>query len=132
VAWVARGLTPLIVVVLAACDPLGPDDPYLVTIVNDTPRAVLVLRCDDNACDDAKEPRLLAPGERMKVGVSTVGVPNVQLVVEPGTERELGCLPLVMPEPTEGVIARVSQRVPCTSDLDEDKPWPPQRFANPS
>lgn len=34
-------------------------------------------------------------------------------------------LPLVIPEPTEGLVARTSQAVPCRESYDEEHFWPP-------
>lgn len=107
------------------CDLLGPDDPYLITVQNDTSNAVRVLRCANENCRGSfPDGAVLAPEETTRIGVSTVGVPNPQLVIDAKTGRRLGCLPLVMPEPKSGLVARISQAVTCQDTYDHDRQWP--------
>ena len=86
-------------------------EPGSIEIENDLDRPVEVLHCDNNLCngefhfaDD------LPPGASFEASVSTSGVPNAWLVRDLNGAR-LGCLPLVMPEPVEGLVARTSQAV---------------------
>jgi hypothetical protein len=97
-----------------------------IEIKNDLRRPVEVLQCANNLCvDDFHTTGKLDAGDSFPANVSTSGVPNPWLVREL-TGKRLGCLPLVMPEPTEGIVARVSQVVPCRKSYDESEFWPPQ------
>jgi hypothetical protein len=65
----------------------------------------------------------LAPGDQGVVNVSSAGVPAVYLVQGP-TGTRLGCLPFVAPDWRPDVTVRVSEKVPCRDDLDENAFWP--------
>jgi hypothetical protein len=125
---VARGLSRcgvLIPVVLVLSATACGSEEGSVEVMNDLGRRVELLQCDNNLCtDDYHLTGVMEPGHSFTANVSTSGVPNPWLVRELDGER-LGCLPLVMPEPTEGVVARVSQYVPCQKTYDESKLWPP-------
>lgn len=109
--------------VLSAC---AYDNPYYITIRNDRSNPVEILQCDDEACRSGAFHRreLLEPDETYRATVSTRGVPNPWLVRDQDGQA-LGCLPLVMPKPTEGLIADVSDAVPCRERHDESQFWPP-------
>ena len=97
-----------------------------VEISNDLDRTVEVLQCGDNLCmGDFHIHGELEPGASFPANVSSRGVPNPWLVRELDGER-LGCLPLVMPRPTEGLVAYVSDAVPCKRKYDESQLWPPR------
>lgn len=104
------------------------DNPYGVTITNDMQIIVEVLQCDDEACVNGEfhDRELLSPGESLGAGVSTRGIPNPWLVRNT-KGRRLGCLPLVMPQPTDGVTAYTSQLVACQKTYDQETPWPPDQ-----
>jgi hypothetical protein len=120
----------LIPVVLVLCAAACGSEPGWIEIKNDLDRPVEVLQCDNNLCDgDFHFRDDLPPGASFNASVSTVGVPNPWLVRELDGER-LGCLPLVMPEPTEGVVASVSQYVACQRKYDESELWPPLATAH--
>lgn len=116
VAFVALALGA----VVSGC---GSDDGF-IEIVNDLERPVEVSQCNDNLCNGGFHfSDTLPPGASFEASVSTSGVPNPWLVRELDGKR-LGCLPLVMPEPTEGLVARVSKFVPCEESYDESEFWP--------
>ena len=97
-----------------------------IEVRNDLGRTVELLQCSDNLCtDDFRIRGDMEPGASFQANVSTSGVPNPWLVLEPSGER-LGCLPLVMPEPTGGLVARLSDVVPCSGSYDESRFWPPK------
>ena len=102
-----------------------PPDTGHVRLLNDTGNAVILLRCRDDGCHDFADRSAVAPGGGGDINVPGIGVPNPVLVEEPGTQRRLGCLPIVMPQHREHVVARVSRMVPCKSHYDEHVPWPP-------
>jgi hypothetical protein len=118
--------------------------------VNDSGRRVIIWRCSSNDCrtPDSFIARLfyagyplkfeLRPGETTAfMNISRRGVPNPFLVLRPTTsgqepedadpdEQRIGCLPFVMPHYIEaGLVARVSQAVPCRDAYDENAVWPP-------
>lgn len=112
-------------IALAIVGGCGSDDAE-VKIVNDLNRTVRMVQCADNLCiDKPHSTGTLAPGDSFLANTSSSGVPNPWLVRELGGKR-LGCLPLVMPEPTKGLVAKVSQRVPCQRAYDESNYWPPR------
>lgn len=101
-------------------------EPGSIEIFNDLGRPVELLQCDNNLCVGKFHlTGRMAPGGSFPANVSTSGVPNPWLVRELDGRR-VGCLPLVMPTPTEGLVAKVSQFVPCRKTYDESKFWPPQ------
>jgi hypothetical protein len=104
-------------------------------IVNDMPYAVKVMLCEEDDCgkpgfpfffqDRYHNPFNLKPGETAGyVNVASDGVPNVYRVVRSSDDRELGCLPFVMPKLGPDLVAKVSQRVPCRGGWNEDVRWP--------
>ena len=96
-----------------------------IRLLNDTRRAVILGLCDDESCHGSLHgPATVAPGKGGVVPVSTVGVPNVYLVRLAATGGRDGCLPLVMPHYVEGLVARVSQAVPCRDRYDHHVQWP--------
>lgn len=127
----------------------GTPDAGEARILNDTEASVLIWQCGANDC---RKPRAfpqrfldetfynkfeLAPGqETAGMNISRVGVPNVFLVLRPNLpgvkdepvdvdRQRLGCLPFVMPHYVKkGLVARVSERVPCKSSIDEYVQWP--------
>jgi hypothetical protein len=114
-------------------------DAGTVRIFNDTGKSVLIWRCAKESCggtsitDPYPDKSVWRPWEKGgDTNVSKHGVPNVFLVLEPGTERRLGCLPVVMPKERKGVVVRVFEMVPCRSSYDERVPWPPLRPGEPS
>jgi hypothetical protein len=112
-------------VVTSACDNSASRSSE-VELLNDTGKPVLVWQCKREDCrHDYAGKDELRPGDHFHVGVSTVGVPNPYLVLDPMTQKPLGCLPVVFPKPRGGVIARVSQRVPCQHSYSDKAPWPP-------
>jgi hypothetical protein len=114
-------LSVVLVLSAAACG----SEEGSVEVVNDLGRRVELLQCSNDLCTgDYHLTGVMEPGRSFTANVSTIGVPNPWLVRELDGER-LGCLPLVMPEPTEGVVARVSQYVPCQKKYDESELWPP-------
>lgn len=99
-------------------------EPGSIEIENDLRRQVELLQCDNNLCtENFHLTGRVQPGGSFSANVSTSGVPNPWLVRELSGER-LGCLPLVMPEPVEGLVARTSQAVPCRREYDESEFWP--------
>lgn len=117
-------------IVSTGCSTDAHKEDGLIQILNDTSEPVLLWKCHQESCHDALPPLAelrpsLKPGDRVRASVSTVGVPNPWLVLNDETGRRLGCLPLVMPEYREGVVARVSQRVPCQQTYDPKVAWPP-------
>jgi hypothetical protein len=118
----------LVVLVTVAMGAGCGSTPGSMRMENDLERPVELMQCRSNACDDGfygDVSGVMQPGGSFKANVSTSGVPNPWLVRELDGTR-LGCLPLVMPEPTEGVVVRVSQYVPCRDAYDEETLWPPQ------
>jgi hypothetical protein len=142
---------------LAGCDyTTGTPDAGKARIVNDTNRTVLIWRCGYEDCKGKKsflrrlvygdafvEKFDLAPGEDAgPFNISRRGVPSVFRVLKPNPpghaddavdyERQsIGCLPFVMPRYIdEGLVARVSQVVPCRDSYDEDLFWPPNPAAD--
>jgi hypothetical protein len=104
----------------------GSDEGF-IQIENDLGRPVEVHQCSDNLCvEDFHYSDRLPAGASFSASVSTSGVPNPWLVTTLDRER-LGCLPLVMPEPTEGLVARTSQTVACQQEYDESEFWPPEK-----
>ncbi|HEX4519006.1 MAG TPA: hypothetical protein VH063_05435 [Gaiellaceae bacterium] len=131
---------------------LGTPDVGTARILNDTSHSVLLWQCGANDCrkprsfpqrylDDTFYDKFeLAPGEESgPLNIADDGVPNPYLVLRPNPagmedqpvdpdKQRIGCLPFVMPHYVkEGLVARVSERVPCQSSLDEDVQWPPPR-----
>jgi hypothetical protein len=97
-----------------------------VEILNDTNHPVLLWQCKQEDCKhDFAGKGLMKPGHHIRAGVSTVGVPNPWLVLAPNTQRRLGCLPIVFPNPRAGVVARLSLLVPCRASYDHSIAWPP-------
>jgi hypothetical protein len=96
-----------------------------IRILNDTNKTVVIWRCKDEGCRDLIDRWAVQPGGGGRVNVSDRGVPNPFLLRDVGTERQIGCLPLVMPKYREHVVARVSRRVPCESHYDTHVAWPP-------
>jgi hypothetical protein len=100
--------------------------PAWIEIENDLGRPVELRQCDNNLCvGDFHTTGKLDAGDSFPASVSSSGVPNPWLVREL-TGKRLGCLPLVMPKPTEGIVAKVSQVVPCQKSYDESEFWPPR------
>jgi hypothetical protein len=115
-------LAVLSVAIVSACG----SEPGSIEIRNDLGRTVEVLQCDNNLCiGEFHITGRLEPDNSFPANVSTSGVPSPWLVRELNGKR-LGCLPLVMPEPTKGLVARVSQVVPCKESYDESEFWPPR------
>jgi hypothetical protein len=141
----------LVAATLTGCvEQRGIPDVGQARIVNDTGRRVIIWRCSSNDCrtPDSFIARLLYAGYPSKfelnpgegsafVNISRRGVPNPFLVLRPTTsgqepeeadpeKQRVGCLPFVMPHYIEGgLVARVSQVVPCRDSYDEDAVWPP-------
>jgi hypothetical protein len=114
----------LLAAVVAGC---GRSDDS-IQIRNDLGRTVEVLQCDNNLCvEEFHITGRMEPGGSFRANVSTSGIPSPWLVRELDGTR-LGCLPLVMPEPTEGVVAKTSQAVACRENYDEEHFWPPDTF----
>jgi hypothetical protein len=114
-------------VVLASC---GSEEGF-VQIRNDLDRSVEVLKCKSNACDDFRRTEELGPGASFPASVSTSGVPNPWFVRELDG-RPIGCLPLVVPEPMEGLVADVSNATTCSNSYDEEEFWPPRTSTLPA
>lgn len=103
-------------------------------IINDTPYAVDVMLCRKDDCSKEGfpfsfenqyfdkyplKPRAVARYLRVEYGSAAV-----YRVVRTIDGEELGCLPLVIPEPGPPLLAKVSQQVPCRGNWDEDVRWP--------
>lgn len=116
----------------AGCQTDAYKEDGIIQILNDTSDPVLLWKCREESCGDdlpilSELELTLKPGDRVRASVSTVGVPNPWLVLDKDTGRRLGCLPLVMPDYRSGVVARVSERVPCRSSYDPRVAWPPDQ-----
>ena len=121
---------------ITGCGTAADEKVSRVSLYNDTNRVVVLSGCDGADCIEVKriseEQRrrdLWPPMTRGRGGsnVSGVGVPTVIQVRDSTATRLLGCLPIVVPNgPVTGLVARVSQRVPCRVSYDEDVPWPPK------
>jgi len=104
----------LFVAAIAACDSIDPtSNGFGITFVNDTGRAVHLKLCSDGGC------RHFDYSDRWKIGYS--GEENISdqqlltrwLVEDDVTGRTLGCLPLEFDRKYQGVVVRISQKVPC-------------------
>lgn len=115
---------------------LGPDPhaDHYSTIVNDEPYSVDIMLCAEDDCGKPGLPfffqdrynrreTLEAGSDHPYIPVLEDGVVQVYRVVRTSDDRELGCLPLVRPAGPP-LLARVSQRVPCTGAWDQDVRWP--------
>jgi hypothetical protein len=92
---------------------------------NDLGRTVEVLQCVNNPCvEEFHITGRMEPGGSFRANVSTSRIPSPWLVRELDGEH-IRCLPLVMPKPTEGLVARTSQAVSCRESYDEEHFWPP-------
>jgi hypothetical protein len=124
----ARARAAALLLLLVGTAAVGPcENPdvhdYSVEILNDDNVAVQVWQCDVS-CDSGFHARVvLQPGAHTATNVSTVGVPNTWLVLDRRSHR-IGCLPIVMPEPVSGLIARISRRTRCLQTYDESRQWP--------
>jgi hypothetical protein len=112
--------------ILAGCE--YSYDPYSVRVTNDTQMKVKLHLCSYDDCRGETDPPptrsyTLDPGESTRVFTSMHGVPKVYLV-QNGDGDRVGCLPLVMPHPVKGLEARVSERLPCRSGIDNTTQWP--------
>jgi hypothetical protein len=143
----------LVATLLTGCDyTSGTPDSGKAQIVNDTQQRVLIYGC---GAYDCRRPAsrfrrffnetyfnkfsLRADEETGWFNISRRGVPNVYLILRPNPpghedgpvnveKQRLGCLPFVMPQYIEeGLVARVSEMVPCRKSYDEDAAWPPRR-----
>lgn len=105
------------------------------TIVNDMPYAVDVMLCAEADCakpgfpfsfaDRYNRRETLEPDEDHEyIPVPSDGTAQVYRVVRASDDRELGCLPLVLPRPGPRLVARVSQHVRCRGERDENVRWP--------
>jgi hypothetical protein len=110
---VMLGLVPFVV---AAC---RFDDPtelnFYVSVVNDTPRSVVLADCatGDAFCRGRLfEPYRLQPGKTLKDVQTSVGALNVELVTSINGRR-IGCLPLYFSYNASGTILHVSQTTRC-------------------
>ena len=111
-------------IALSACATSGSGDSS-AEILNDTSHTFLVYQCKQENCRGGFGSKgLMHPGSHVRVGVSTVGVPNPYVVLDPTSKQRLGCLPIVFPKPRRGVVVRLSQRVRCGDSYGHDVPWP--------
>lgn len=119
----------------SGCGIVLSSDSDFSTIVNDEPYEIETMLCTEQDCgtpglpfffqDRYNQRATLRAGEKDRyVNVPDDGAMQVYRVVRTSDHRELGCLPLVKPEPGPRLVARVSQRVPCTGDWDDDVRWP--------
>lgn len=106
------------VVLLGGCD----SDAAVVRLQNDTASDVELRLCAGSNCDKFSPPRYeLAPDDSVEVNVSKTGAPNFYAVID-ADGRKTGCLPIVVHNPPDTVLVRVSARVPCTDEVPEE--WP--------
>lgn len=109
-----------VAVMLTACQL---ENPHHYTVVNDSSDTVVVRVCGDNDCGGGVHyGETIRPGGEWGVNASTRGIVNPLLVTTTEGVR-IGCLPLAMPRPTVGVIAR-SMVVPCQDAYSDVGYWP--------
>jgi hypothetical protein len=124
--WGAALTVGLALVGWSGCETGVTRDPSVAVIVNDLHFPVRLRLCDSDDCRAGFHPpdETLAPDEDWQRNVSSVGVPNVDLVESEDEAHRYGCLPLVSPELRPAITVYVSEHVPCRDDLDEDAFWP--------
>lgn len=101
-------------------------EPGWIDIQNDLGRSIEVSFCSDHLCNGELPPLALSHRALRSAQASLQQGCRTSIWFASWDGTRLGCLPLVMPEPSEGVVTKTSQAVPCRKSYDEEHLWPPE------
>jgi hypothetical protein len=107
------GAVAAIAIALTGCDSIDPtEQAFAISFFNDLDRPVALKLCADDDCHSFDYTDTVKPNESYPANVSDRELLTRWLVAD-RDGRVLGCLPLRFNGKFDGVVVRLSQKVPC-------------------